>query len=347
MFLDVALDRVLKVGDGLERATADALSGDNGKEVFHGVEPGTGCRGEMEDPTRMICEPLDDLGMLVRGIVVGDSVDDLARWYRAFDRVEKFDKFLMSMLLHAAADDGAVEDVESGEQCGRAVTLIVVGHGTAFPWLQRQSWLGAVESLDLAFLVDGDHDGMGRRMHVETDDILDFLSEGGIVGFFEGPDAVGLEAAGIPDPLYSAQTDADCLGDGAPRPMRHFTGRLAARQGQDPGHRFWREGSSARLARLVTQQPADPFLGEALLPAPYVRTADAAPARHLQNGQFSRRQKNDIRSLDVFERGVTVDDDRGQALAVFGGKQDADGLSHTERIAWFRPLVNPLFASMH
>jgi hypothetical protein len=51
-------------------------------------------------------------------------------------------------------------------------------------------------------------------MHVETDDILDFLSEGGIVGFFEGPDAVGLEAAGIPDPLYSAQTDADCLGDG-------------------------------------------------------------------------------------------------------------------------------------
>jgi hypothetical protein len=31
------------------------------------------------------------------------------------------------VVLHVAADDGAVEDIESGEQLGRAVTFVVVG----------------------------------------------------------------------------------------------------------------------------------------------------------------------------------------------------------------------------
>ena len=46
------------------------------------------------------------------------------------------------------------EHVERGEQGGRAVALVVVGHGPAFSGLQRQAGLGAVERLDLALLVD-------------------------------------------------------------------------------------------------------------------------------------------------------------------------------------------------
>ncbi len=58
---------------------------------------------------------------------------------------------LWRWLLHAAADHGAVEDVEGGEQGGGAVALVVVGHGAAFAGLHRQAGLGAVERLDLAF----------------------------------------------------------------------------------------------------------------------------------------------------------------------------------------------------
>jgi hypothetical protein len=67
---------------------------------------------------------------------------------------------------HAAADHGTIEDIEGGEQSGGAVALVVVGHGAAFAGLHRQAGLGAVERLDLRFLVDRDDDGMDRRVHM-------------------------------------------------------------------------------------------------------------------------------------------------------------------------------------
>ena len=44
--------------------------------------------------------------------------------------------------LHAAAEHGAVEDVEGGEQRGRAVAFVIVGHGAGAALLQRQARLG-------------------------------------------------------------------------------------------------------------------------------------------------------------------------------------------------------------
>ena len=64
----------------------------------------------------------------------------------------------MAMALHVAADDGAIEDVEGGEQRGGAVTLVVVRHRPGAARLHRQPRLGAVERLDLAFLVDREND---------------------------------------------------------------------------------------------------------------------------------------------------------------------------------------------
>ena len=70
----------------------------------------------MEDPARVIGEPLLDLGMLVGGVVVGDGMDDLAGPDRALDSVEELDELLVGVARHAAADHGAVEDVEGGQQ---------------------------------------------------------------------------------------------------------------------------------------------------------------------------------------------------------------------------------------
>ena len=99
---------------------------------------------------RMTAQPGDHLGVLVGGVVVEDGVDGLAGGDLALDGVEEADELLMPVALHAAADDLAFQDVEGGEQGGRAVALVVVGHGPGPPLLHRQARLGAVQGLDLA-----------------------------------------------------------------------------------------------------------------------------------------------------------------------------------------------------
>src|SRR5947207_5645491 len=54
----------------------------------------------------------------------------------------------------------------------------------------RQAWLGSVEGLDLGLLIDGQHDGMCRRAHIEADDVLDLLGESGVLGALEGSQPV-------------------------------------------------------------------------------------------------------------------------------------------------------------
>ena len=71
------------------------------------------------------------------------------------DRIEEADELLMAVTLHVAADDSAVEDVESREQRGGAVADVVVGRGRGPTCLHQQPRLRAVERLDLALLVNG------------------------------------------------------------------------------------------------------------------------------------------------------------------------------------------------
>ena len=274
-------------------------------------------------------------------------MDDLAGPDRALDGVEELDELLVGVARHAAADHGAVEDVEGGEQGGRAVTLVVVGHGAAFAGLHGQAGLGAVERLDLRFLVDRDDDGMDGRVHVEADDIFDLFSEGRVGGRLEGADPVGLKTVRLPDALHGAQADACRLGDHAARPMSGLSGRLAARQRQDFGHGRRRQRLLAGLARLIAQQPVDTLLGEALLPSPYRRSAGVGLARHRQHRQAVGRQENDPSPLNVFLRPVAIADDRSQSHTIFVAKKNTDGLCHAPRIAWLEPAVNPMFVSMH
>src|SRR5215203_6272171 len=81
----------------------------------HGVEPGAGGRGEVEGEARMAGEPGDHLRVLVGGVVVEDDVDELTDRHRRLEGVEETDEFLVSMALHTAAEDRAVEHVEGGK----------------------------------------------------------------------------------------------------------------------------------------------------------------------------------------------------------------------------------------
>ena len=344
---DVTLDGVFEFGDGFEDAAPDAPSCDGGEEAFDRVQPGGGCGRKVEDPSWVIRQPGVHFGMLVGSVVVQNDMDDFAGRDLPLHGVEELKELLMAMAFHAAADNRAVQNIEGGEERRGSVALAIMGHGRAFTGLQGQARLRAVERLDLAFLVDGQNHRMTGRVHVKTHHVLDFLDEGGIVGFLERSQAMRLKAVGLPDALHRAQAYADGFGDRSSGPMRGVSGRLGARQRQHFRHRLRRQRRLARFARLIAQQRIHPPFGVASLPAPHRGTASAALPRNIENGALFSRVENNPSPLHMLLRAVAILDDRRQAQAVFGREKNADTLNHVRTIHCFAPNVNPLFASVH
>jgi len=147
---DEALDGDFELGDRSEHAALEAPVGEFGEEALDGIEPGGGSRREVEGPARVFCEPFLDFWMLVGGVIVDDRVDRLSLGDLRVDLIEEADELLMPMTFHVAADDGAIENVERGEQCGRAVALVVVGLRTGSSGLHRQSSEGGSRKLNFA-----------------------------------------------------------------------------------------------------------------------------------------------------------------------------------------------------
>src|SRR4051812_28357746 len=109
---EIAVDGGLEVDDRAEDAAFQAPLGEGGEEGLDRVEPRAGGGREVEGEAGMAGEPGEHLRLLVGGVVVEDDVDDLAGWDLCLDGVEEANELLVPVALHAAADDGAVEDVE-------------------------------------------------------------------------------------------------------------------------------------------------------------------------------------------------------------------------------------------
>src|SRR6476620_5849840 len=89
-----------------------------------------------------------------------------------------------------------------------AMALVVVRHGAEPALLQRQARLGAIESLDLALLVERKHDGVGRRIDIEPDHVAQLVDEVRIVRELELPITVRLKPVRLPDAPDRAGADA-------------------------------------------------------------------------------------------------------------------------------------------
>ena len=93
--------------------------------------------------------------MLVGGVIVEDGMDDLAGRHGAFHGIEEADKFAMAMRRHAAPEDGAVQDIERGEQRGDAVAFescVRVPHLPGLSgrpgWVRSRAWICDFSSID-------------------------------------------------------------------------------------------------------------------------------------------------------------------------------------------------------
>lgn len=197
-------------------------------------------------------QPRSDLRLLVGRVVVKNDVDCLVFRQFRFDCVEKANELLMSAALHVAPDDGSVENVEGGKQGGRAVAFIVMGHRAGAPRLERQARLGPVERLDLAFLVDRQDNGAGRRRDIKADDIVKFLGERLFAGKLEAAPAMRRQPVFMPDLDDRRAGNPNRLRHGPHGSMRRFLPRRPQCQRNDPLHPFVAHRSRARRPALVT-----------------------------------------------------------------------------------------------
>ena len=121
------------------------------------------------------------------------------------------------MARQAFADDLAGFDVERGEQRGRAVALVIMGHGSGATLLERQSRLGPVECLNLRLLIHAQHDRPVRRVEVKPCDPVTFSSKSGSFETLNPFVICGLRPASaqmrptLDGEIPMANTRADCL----------------------------------------------------------------------------------------------------------------------------------------
>ena len=93
-------------------------------------------------------------------------------------------------------------------------------HGLAAAFLQRQAGLGSVQGLDLALLIDPQHQRMLGRIQIQADDFFQLVGKLRIATYFESLDQMRLESVRAPDAPHAGLGDTHFARHGARGPMR-------------------------------------------------------------------------------------------------------------------------------
>src|SRR3990167_984257 len=177
-------------------------------------------------------EPRLHARVLVGRVIVHDDMQIECGRGLDVDLLEEADELLMPMARHALANHLAVEHAEGRKQGGRAVALVVVRHRPTAALLQWKAGLGAIEGLDLTFLVDTQHKGFVRGIEIESDDIVELLDKMFVAADLEGLDEMGFEVVLFPDTTDRRLAEAMRLGH-APRAPVGRIRWLAVQRGLD------------------------------------------------------------------------------------------------------------------
>ena len=219
--------------------------------------------------------------------------------------IEEANELLLAMALHTSANDFAFEHVESSEQRRCSMALVVVGHRAGAAFLHRQAGLGAVEGLDLRFLIDREHDGMGGRIDIEPDNIAQLVDKLRVGGELELLDPVRLETMLAPDASHGTCADADSFRHHGGGPMGRLGGRIGVGEHDDTLSNIRPKWRNARRSRLIAQQTVVTSLHKALLPAPHTGFR-AGLAHNLIGADAVRAQQDDLGAPDMLMRCVAI-----------------------------------------
>ena len=160
----------------------------------------------------------------------------------------------MSVPGFALGDHRTSGHVQGGKKCGGAVADVVVGDTLDVAQTHRQQRLGAIESLDLRFLVNAEHNCLVGRVEVEPDDVSYLLDKEGIVGELERFLAVWLQRESLQPAVRCTFGDAGSSRQGASRPLCAAISGLALQGPVDHlGHLVILIGARPPWPELVVQ----------------------------------------------------------------------------------------------
>jgi hypothetical protein len=237
----------------LKRAASDRLPSNQPEPDLHLIEPRAVGRREMHVVARPLGQPRADLGMLVGGVVVHDQVDLQPRGNLGVEMPKECEKLLVPVPALALREDVAPVHIERREERGGAVAEVVVRDALDVAEPHRQQWGRALQRLDLALLINGQHEGVVRGIQVEPDDIADLLDEERIRREFEARAAVRLHAEEREVPLDGALADAGLLGGAPGTPVRRVGGLRPQHRSQQPRHLIVVVGPRPARSRGIVQ----------------------------------------------------------------------------------------------
>ena len=302
MTFQVLFDRSNQFRDALEASAANPLVGNLSKPTLDQIQPRTRRRDEVDVESGMSSQPGFNPRVFVGCVIVHDKMQIEIGRRLGVDLVEKTNEFLVSMTWHAVADHFAIEHAQRGEQCGRAVALVVVRHCPAAPLLDRQSWLGTIECLDLAFLVDAQDKGLVWRVEIKADHIVELFDKTFVAAELESLGQMRLEAVSIPNTLNRHPADALRLGHCADAPVSGASGCRVQSGLHDCPHFFLGETWDTARPRGVFLQSFQTKCKKSFPPELDCRSGNFQRLRDVLAWDSLRRHRDDLRTLNQSQR---------------------------------------------
>ena len=177
----------------------------------------------------MALKPGGDFGVLVGRIVVANDVKLQLGGDFLVDLAQEGEPLLVAMARGGVGEHLAGKVVQGGKEGHRSVPVVVMGPGANVSLAQRQSGLGAFESLTLALFIAAEHHGLLGRIEVEAHHVPKLFLKLKVLGELEIAHPVGLELMGRPESLHARFAQPGFAGHCAHAPGSAVR-RLRARQ---------------------------------------------------------------------------------------------------------------------
>jgi hypothetical protein len=218
--------------------------------------------------------------------------------------------------------------------------LVVVRHRSGAALLHRQPGLGAIERLDLALLVDRQHQGLVRRIEVKAHDVLYLLDESTVARDLERFDAMRLELVRFPYPLNARARKTGRGGHAAYAPVGGIRRLLVQGLVHHRIDLLRCQRFAARRAGRILDKPVHANSAVAPSPAPYGQNAFPDRRGDRIGGHAFARRQHDPRSPHHLLGRIAVRHQLLQPLPIGRGYGKPFDLAHHARFARSNGHVN-------
>src|SRR3990172_2021395 len=131
----------------------------------------------MQMETRMPAKPRFHTWMFVCSIIVDDEMQiKTCRGFIVY-LLEESNKLLVSVTRHAVTYYFSIKHAQSSKQRGCAIAFVIMCLCPAASFFHGQSRLCSVKRLNLALLINTQHQCFIRRIHIQANNVMQFLDE--------------------------------------------------------------------------------------------------------------------------------------------------------------------------